>query len=119
MNDLSAVISSLTLVYTVVVVIAIALRQLVRLYSHLHSGRGVPSILKRDMIFFWGLVILIVIPSIAAILDFVLTNFLPWVVIRSVIGISVLTMFAYYEFVLIGRREKVEAEQSGGTNDPE
>lgn len=87
-------------------VVAIAFRQLDRVMRHRLMGRESPDLLVRDLIFFWALVILTVLPAVAGAFGHTLGLYLWWVILRDAIGIVVLVVWAYYEFVVIGRRSE-------------
>lgn len=102
-SDLIGGINSIVAVTYFGLVIAIALRQLDRVMRHRLMRRESPHLLIRDLVFFWSLALLLVLPAVAGAFGVNLSQFLWWVLVRAGIGISVLTVFAYYEFVVIGR----------------
>lgn len=87
-------------------VVAIALRQLDRVMRHRLMGRDSPDLLIRDTAFFWALVVLFVLPAIASAFGHNLSNYLWWVIVRSVVGVGVLALWAYYEFAVVGKDQE-------------
>ena len=87
-------------------VVAIALRQLDRVMRHRLMGRDSPDLLIRDTAFFWALVVLFVLPAIASAFGHTLSNYLWWVIVRSIVGVGVLALWAYYEFAVVGRDQE-------------
>lgn len=88
------------------VIILVALRQLDRFMRNRFMGRQSPALLLRDLIFFWSVVLLLLLSTVATVLDVDLTADLPWIVLRGVIGTIALLVWFYYEFFIIGRDDE-------------
>jgi hypothetical protein len=97
------IVRTIALPIIVTLVIAIALRQLGRIVRHARFGEGRPEILTRDVLFFLGLSFLFIVPAAAGMLGIILATNPIWVILSSTIAISLLAVFAYYEYVVIGR----------------
>lgn len=102
-DDIRGIVSLAFLLLDVALIIAIALRQLDRVMRHRLFRTETPGLLLRDSLFFWALVVLIVIPTIALVFGVTLGDHLWWVIMRGFVGAFVLAVWAYYEFIYIGR----------------
>lgn len=106
MTDAQIIQVARTIAFPIIImlVVAIALRQLDRVMRHRMFKSESPEILIRDIVFFWGLAFLLTVPALTGAFGIVLGQNPVWVILSSAIGIALLAVFAYYEFVVIGRR---------------
>jgi hypothetical protein len=98
-------VRTIALPIILVLVVGIAAKQLDRVYRHWRYGDGSPQILIRDVVFFWGLAFLFTAGAVAGVFGIILGTVPAWVILSSTISIGLLLVFAYYEFVLIGRQK--------------
>lgn len=106
MTEEEAIIEGISSVATpifLLLIAGIALRQLDRVMRHRLMGRESPELLIRDVVFFWTLAILLVVPAVAGIFNETLNDKVVWVVLRTSLGLAALVVFAFYEFFRIGR----------------
>lgn len=102
--EIIAVIRTVTVPVYIVLIMAIALRQLDRVMRHRLMHREPPEVLVRDVVLFWSLVVLIVAPAIAGAFGQTLGDNLVWVVFSTVVALGALGIFAWYEFFRIGKK---------------
>lgn len=102
-DELVAAISGLALVEFLVLAVAIGLRQADRVRRHRRLHREPPELLLRDLVFFWVLMILLAVPTVAGLFGETLGDKLWWVLARTVLGSAALLVFAGYEYLRIGR----------------
>lgn len=91
----------------VVLIIPIAARQTFRLFMFWYKKEPPPALLVRDNVFYWALVVLLMVPLLLGLAtDVRLSELIPWVIIRAVIGLLALGVWFYYEFFVISKRKK-------------
>ena len=97
------VVRSVAAFFFIGAVLAIALRQFDRVVRHRLFGRESPALLVRDLVFFWTLAVLLTAPAVAGALGVTLADKLPWVLFSTTLGVVAVIVWAYYEFIVIGR----------------
>lgn len=111
--DIIEAVNTVAFLVSVTLTIAIALRQTDRVMRHRLLHKGPPQLLIRDIVFFWALAIVFLVPAIFGMFGEIVSDKLWWVILRSVIGIVALSVFAWYEYVVIGRRESDDVTGHG------
>ncbi len=85
----------------VILIGAIGSRQTIRLIAL--RGKS-PRLLIRDNVLFWCLALLLIIPLIFGV---TLRDNIWWTLLRGALGLIALGIWAYYEFFVIGKEDKL------------